>query len=312
MADNFNITEGSGKTIRAIEKSSKEAQVVVLDIGGAGGESLLTGTLPVSLASVPSHAVTNSGVFAVQDDGPQIGSLTETAPANDTASSGLNGRLQRIAQNITSLIAKLPVALGSGGGLKIDGSGTALPISVASLPSVAVTNVGTFATQSTLQAGTNYVGTTGGNTAQIDVTPTLTVAATYVSGDYVGTSTTPMTFLGASRINNSTATILSAVLVDGALQSVACELWLFDTTLTAPADSAAWTLTDAEAKRCIGVIPFSTYYASGANSISFAQGVGIGFKTISASTSLYGCLVTRGSPTYASGDLTVRLNILQD
>ena len=32
-----------------------------------------------------------------------IGSLTETAPSTDTGSSGLNGRLQRIAQNITAL-----------------------------------------------------------------------------------------------------------------------------------------------------------------------------------------------------------------
>src|SRR5205085_9744436 len=38
------------------------------------------------------------------------GALTETAPANDTASSGLNGRLQRIAQRLTSLIAPLPAA----------------------------------------------------------------------------------------------------------------------------------------------------------------------------------------------------------
>lgn len=34
-----------------------------------------------------------------------VGALTETAPATDTASSGLNGRLQRIAQRLTSLIA---------------------------------------------------------------------------------------------------------------------------------------------------------------------------------------------------------------
>ena len=43
----------------------------------------------------------------------QLGSVTETAPASDTASSGLNGRLQRIAQRITSLIALLPASLGS-------------------------------------------------------------------------------------------------------------------------------------------------------------------------------------------------------
>jgi hypothetical protein len=34
----------------------------------------------------------------------KIGSLTETAPASDTASSGLNGRLQRIAQRISDLV----------------------------------------------------------------------------------------------------------------------------------------------------------------------------------------------------------------
>lgn len=58
-----------------------------------------------------------------------IGSLTETAPENDTASAGINGRLQRIAQRLSSLIVLLPTALGAGGGLKVDGSGTALPVS---------------------------------------------------------------------------------------------------------------------------------------------------------------------------------------
>jgi hypothetical protein len=42
-----------------------------------------------------------------------VGGLTETAPATDTASSGLNGRLQRIAQRLTSLIALVPASLGA-------------------------------------------------------------------------------------------------------------------------------------------------------------------------------------------------------
>ena len=37
----------------------------------------------------------------------RLGSLTETAPATDTASSGLNGRLQRIAQRLTSVYTAL-------------------------------------------------------------------------------------------------------------------------------------------------------------------------------------------------------------
>jgi hypothetical protein len=50
----------------------------------------------------------------------QVGSLTETAPASDTASSGLNGRLQRIAQNITTMIAatlKVALQAATSGGL---------------------------------------------------------------------------------------------------------------------------------------------------------------------------------------------------
>jgi len=41
-----------------------------------------------------------------------IGAVTETAPVSDTASSGLNGRLQRIAQNISAMIIQLPASLG--------------------------------------------------------------------------------------------------------------------------------------------------------------------------------------------------------
>lgn len=42
-----------------------------------------------------------------------VGAVVEQVPATDTASSGLNGRLQRIAQRLTALIAQLPVSLGA-------------------------------------------------------------------------------------------------------------------------------------------------------------------------------------------------------
>lgn len=75
------------------------------------------------------NEVTDTDGLRVPVGGSLLGVSTETAPASDTAASGLNGRLQRIAQRITSLIALLPAALGAGGGLKVDGSGTALPVS---------------------------------------------------------------------------------------------------------------------------------------------------------------------------------------
>lgn len=102
MADNTTLPSGSGgDTMRTKEKAGAKTQVILLDLGGDGAESLLASgnpmpvsdaggsltvdaavgspvfvrlsdgtaaisTLPVSLASVPSHAVTNAGTFAVQ------------------------------------------------------------------------------------------------------------------------------------------------------------------------------------------------------------------------------------------------------
>lgn len=76
-------------------------------------------TVPVSAASLPlpTGAATEATLatrLSESDFDTKIGSLTETAPATDTASSGLNGRLQRVAQRLTSLIALVPAALVGG------------------------------------------------------------------------------------------------------------------------------------------------------------------------------------------------------
>jgi hypothetical protein len=106
MVDNVAITAGSGTTIAADDVGGVMYQRVKVGIGADGaaadlafGQGVKTASLPVTLAS---------------DDDIQakLGIVTETAPATDTASSGLNGRLQRIAQRLTSLIALLPTALG--------------------------------------------------------------------------------------------------------------------------------------------------------------------------------------------------------
>ncbi len=106
------------------------------------GQALAAASVPVVLTAAqvttltPPAAITGyatettlAGALTISDFDAKTGALTETAPATDTASSGLNGRLQRIAQRLSSIIALLPTALGAGGGLKVDGSGTALPIS---------------------------------------------------------------------------------------------------------------------------------------------------------------------------------------
>lgn len=71
----------------------------------------LMALLPTALGSAAASA--SLAVTASTEDIARQGIITETAPATDTASSGQNGRLQRIAQRLTSLIALLPTALGS-------------------------------------------------------------------------------------------------------------------------------------------------------------------------------------------------------
>jgi hypothetical protein len=99
--------------------------------------------VPASLgskAAASSFAVTQS-----TEDAAQLGSLTETAPATDTASSGLNGRLQRIAQRITSLIALVPASLGQktpAASLAVIGAGLQYKLA----PAGATTTLGTGAT----------------------------------------------------------------------------------------------------------------------------------------------------------------------
>jgi hypothetical protein len=64
----------------------------------------------VTTSALPTGAST---LAEQQTQTTALGSLTETAPATDTASSGLNGRLQRIAQRLTSLIALFPSSIGT-------------------------------------------------------------------------------------------------------------------------------------------------------------------------------------------------------
>lgn len=111
MADNFSVTPGSGVDIRAVEKSAKKAQTITVDIGGAGVEKLLTAGRQADADSVPAALST--------EDVAILGATNETAPANDTATSGLNGRLQRIAQNLTSYLGE-----NSGAAVVTDANGT--------------------------------------------------------------------------------------------------------------------------------------------------------------------------------------------
>jgi hypothetical protein len=140
----------------------------------------------------------------------------------------------------------------------------------------------------------------------------MTTGSSYVTGDYVGNAS-PLTFANVARVAGGTFYLPGATLIDYAVQSKSGELWLFDAQITPPADSAAWSISDADSAHLLTVIPFSTYYASALNSVSLGHPDYVGpYKCAAGDTSVYGYFVTRDAPAYVTGCLTIKLGSAQD
>lgn len=101
-----------------------------------GGGSLTVDAVSWPLPTGASTEATLSTRLSEADFDTKVGSLTESAPGSDTASSGLNGRLQRIAQRLSTLISLVPAALTGSGNFKVSIQETAVtvPVSAVSLP----------------------------------------------------------------------------------------------------------------------------------------------------------------------------------
>lgn len=181
-----------------------------------------------SLASIDTKLTDNATETTLatrlseSDFDTKVGSLTETAPATDTASSGLNGRLQRLAQRVTSLISLLPASLGqktkanslavtlasdqdalpvtdNGGSITVDGTfwQATQPVSLASVPSHAVTNAGTFAVQDSQKITDNAAFTDGTTKVQ---------PVGFIYDEVAGTTLTEND-IGAGRMNINRAQV---------------------------------------------------------------------------------------------------------
>lgn len=145
----------------------------------------------------------------------------------------------------------------------------------------------------------------------ISRTPTITAGA-YSANDAVGGLMT-FAYAGASGATPDQGVILDSVIVtDLTTQNAALELWLFDQGFTATADNGAFTIIDTDMINFVAIVPISTYYNAADNSVAFARNLGIPLPLASPAAALYGQLVTRGTPTYAStSDLRITLGIVK-
>lgn len=132
-------------------------------------------TQPVSLASVPSHAVTNAGTFAVQNTAAVVGGNATAVKVDGSAvTQPVSGTVTvsnpQTSVSITgtptvSVVSGTVTANVQGGNstaVKVDGSAVTQPVSLSSVPSHAVTNTGTFAVQ-------NTAAVVGGNATAVKI-----------------------------------------------------------------------------------------------------------------------------------------------
>lgn len=166
----------------AVTLASDQDALSVTDGGGSltvDGAVTVSGTVAATQSGTWTEA--NSATRLSESDfDTKTGALTETAPASDTASSGLNGRLQRVAQHLTSILARIPAALTSGGGFKA-GLVDALPAGTNNIGDVDIASIA---------AGDNNIGN-----VDIVTLPAL-VASSAIIGNVRIDQTTPGTTNG--------------------------------------------------------------------------------------------------------------------
>jgi hypothetical protein len=95
-----------------LQRVAQRLSSLITIAGQQATETTLDAILSVLPITRGQQTAANSlGVTASTEDTTRIGVITETAPAFDTASSGLNGRLQRVAQRLTSIYNTVQVML---------------------------------------------------------------------------------------------------------------------------------------------------------------------------------------------------------
>lgn len=263
-----------------------------------------------SLATVGSGA---GGGLSESDFDSKTGALTETAPATDTASSALNGRLQRVAQKLTSLITAVSntIVLQAGGnivgkvGIDQTTNGTTNRVNISTDGSV------------TPLASENHVGEVGSNQITITVAQTVTASSAYTAGNAVGGL---ITFANAARVSGASGNagtsglVLSAIVNAKSAQTTQMDLVVFNANPSGSTctDKSAISVAAADFDKVLGVAHVVDWTALGTPSAGQAQNLAMPYA-LSSATSLYGCLVTRSTPTFAATtDISVSLRVVRN
>lgn len=200
----------SNATDAAVQGTTADAAVIT-DVNGTHS-SKLRGTIVLLLqliAKIPAALSQNAGNVdagtlrvITAADGPlntNLGATTDAAvitDVNGTVSAKLRGLIVLTLQ----LLARLPAALGAGGGIKVDGSGTALPVTIAANSAVNVAQINGVVPL--MGAGNTGTGSPR-VTVATDQAPLPVTAPTLTKGTQGAQGFTTQDFKDAGRANIS-------------------------------------------------------------------------------------------------------------
>lgn len=310
---------GNGTVIDARDYDSVVVQITGTFVGTVTWESSTDATtwagLDATLQSSGVAAATATAVGIYRLPGGTFlrarisaytsGSITATATADDTVGPA--------------------VSLGSGTatvGTVLLGAGTAeigkLAAGTAEIGKLAAgtANIGDIdvLTLPELAAGTQFIGKVAKEKKIVSSTITFTDTNARATGDYCGTDTTPQAFTSVNRVSAGTVRLNNLVVISELETTpVALELWLFSATFTAPADNAAWTVSDADVANCVGVIKIAStdFVLSAVNGVAT---VSLDILVKPAAQSLFYALVARGTtPAWTTADgVILKLGVESD
>lgn len=150
-----------------------------------------------------------------------------------------------------------------------------------------------------------------GDQATVTVAQTVTSSSAYATGNAVGGL---ITFSNAARVSAGSGLIQSAVTYTKSAQTTTLELWVFNANPSGSTctDKTAFSVASADFDKVLWVFQVNSWFSGGTPSVGLSGDRAVPFA-LSSGSSLYGCLVTRSTPTYTStSDVSVAIRLVRN
>lgn len=330
MADDVQITAGSGTPVATDDCSGRHVQIMKLAYSADGDATQAQVDADGVLVNLgTNNDVTISGTVAVTQSGTwdEVGindsgnSITVDAPAGTPVNVQIGDGTRQATVRDTGASDSLNVAIVDASGNQITSFGGG-------------TEFAEDSAHSTGHNGTMILGVRNdANTARSDTdgdyTPIgvssaghvmtyrmadlqrisvqsgglTTTATAYTAGDQVGTQ---FTLANAARISGGGGMIVGVQLISAADTIGTFDVVFFDSSVTLASDNAAFAISDADSLKIVALVNLAGAYDIGNNRIAQAFNLAVPY-VCSGSSSLYAALIARtaisGTPFAATTDI---------